>query len=93
MENIIYLYLINNYNKNSEEQEEEEKTHLIDLKGLNDQQFQTLNNHIQNLKNTITTNNSNHEIIYNHSITDNNSNNDETINNRNKKLHSIVQYL
>ncbi|KAM9980871.1 hypothetical protein ACTFIY_003166 [Dictyostelium cf. discoideum] len=131
MDNIIYSYLINNYNnKNNEDllncllilsinslniafsqlqdycnsinnyknnnqnlqnkkekklQEEEEKKHLIDLKGLNDQQFETLNNHIQNLKNTFTTNNSNHEIIHNHSITDNN-NNDDTINNRNKRI-------
>ncbi|KAM9980874.1 hypothetical protein ACTFIY_003169 [Dictyostelium cf. discoideum] len=70
-------------------QEEEEKKHLIDLKGLNDQQFQTLNNHIQNLKNTFTSNNSNHEIIYTHSITDNNNsknNNNDTINNRNKRI-------
>ncbi|EAL70209.1 hypothetical protein DDB_G0274633 [Dictyostelium discoideum AX4] len=133
MDNIIYSYLINNYNnKNNEEflncllilsinnlnitfnqlqdycnsinnyknnnqnlqikkrkkilQEEEEKKHLNDLKGLNDQQFQTLNNHIQNLKNTFTTNNSNDEVIYNHSITDNNNNSNDTINNRNKRI-------
>ncbi|EAL70367.1 hypothetical protein DDB_G0274949 [Dictyostelium discoideum AX4] len=67
-----------------EKQEEDEKKHLNDLKGLNDQQFQTLNNHIQNLKNTFTTNNSNNEIIYTHSITDNNNN--DTINNRNKRI-------
>ncbi|KAM9966908.1 hypothetical protein ACTFIR_007143 [Dictyostelium discoideum] len=130
MDNIIYLYLINNYNNNNNNeeflncllilsinnlnitfnqlqdycnsinnyrnnnqnllkkrkilQEEEEKTHLNDLKGLNDQQFQTLNNYIQILKNTFTTNNSTNEIIYTHSITDNNNN--DTINNRNKRI-------
>ncbi|KAM9965389.1 hypothetical protein ACTFIW_005205 [Dictyostelium discoideum] len=132
MDNIIYSYLINNYNnKNNEEflncllilsinnlnitfnllqdycnsinncknnnqnlqkkkrkkiLQQEEKNHLNDLKGLNDQQFQTLNNHIQNLKITFTTNNSNDEVIYNHSITDNSNNSDDTINNRNKRI-------
>ncbi|EAL70211.1 hypothetical protein DDB_G0274637 [Dictyostelium discoideum AX4] len=129
MDNIIYSYLINNYNNRNNEEflncllilsinnlnitfnelqdycnsinnyknnnqnlqikkikklQEEEKKHLNDLKGLNDKQFQTLNNQIQNLKNILTTNNSNNEIIYTHSITDNNNN--DTINNRNKRI-------
>ncbi|KAM9966905.1 hypothetical protein ACTFIR_007140 [Dictyostelium discoideum] len=88
-----YCNSINNFKNNNENlqkkkekklQEEEEKTHLNDLKGLNDQQFQTLNNHIQILKNSFATNNSNHEIIYTHSITENDNN--DTINNRNKRI-------
>ncbi|KAN0044876.1 hypothetical protein ACTA71_006402 [Dictyostelium dimigraforme] len=124
MDNIIYSYLINNYNnKDSEEflncllilsinnlnitftqlqdycngiiNSDNNKIHLErkrkvldeedqknELKGLNNQQFQILNNHVQILNNTFI-DNANQDIIYTHSITNyiinNNKINDTTI--------------